>query len=163
MKDLKIVQKLTRRSKSVKRKAGPYDTTNKADKREEVLAKSPRAYKLAVKVQRRLDRQLGNDMIAQKPAIAFRLNVTTVERHDYDGMGDFGIRLTLASGLIVNTRMRPNDIVEILEGAMKGRQLRIVEVTDATHLRLEDVASYVGPESNIIVRSELSTVKAQYN
>lgn len=163
MKDLRIVQKLTRRSKNTKQKASAFNQYDKTDKREEVLAGSPAAFKLAIKVQRRLDRQLGTDMVGQKPAIAFNLNVSDVERFDYDGMGDFGIRLTLAAGLIAASGMRPNDIVMVLEGEAKGKQLKVVAITDATHVRLEDIATYVGPETNIRIRTELSTVKASYN
>jgi hypothetical protein len=163
-KKLALVNKIKRRRKKIRSDASSFDRINKIDLIEETMANSQKAYSLMRKVARRSDRNFGVDTINHEPQISKRNEVLTVERFDYDpGMGtDFGIRLTMAAGLIGNIGVRPNDIVLILEGDLKGRYLKVVEVTDSTHLRLEDVASYVGPESNIVCRFLISDVKASY-
>lgn len=137
MKDLRLVQKLVRRRKSVKARVREFDRADKTDKLEETMAKSPKAQKKLRGVARRLDRNLGAEMVMHDPMLSKRLNIATVERFDY-GVSDYGIRATLASGLIADLGVRPNDVVRFLEGALKGVELKVVAVTDSTHLRLED-------------------------
>lgn len=162
-KALKLVQKIDRRAKLVKsRQSRSFDHYDKTDEREEKLAESgKKAYPLMRKVKRRLDRAFGEDMVGQKPRLSKRMKISTVERHDY-GVSDFGIRITMAAGLIADIGLRPGDIVLFLSGALKGKYLKVVAITDSTHARLEDVPTYVGPESNIQARFQLSDVKARY-
>jgi hypothetical protein len=136
-KKLALVNKLKRREKQVRNAADGFDTYNKMDKSEETRAKSPKAQQLARKIQRRLDRNFGVDAIGQEPKLSKRNNCATVERFDYGG-SDFGIRVTMAAGLIADMGVRPNDIVMFLEGDLKGYFLKVIAVTDSTHLRLED-------------------------
>ena len=138
--NLKLVNKLARRSRSIKEaQRGKYDRENKL---EATLRKSPRAYKLSRKDQRRLDSNWGADAIAQKPVISYAGLALTLDRHDYSGMGDFGMRLTLAAGLEAAIGLRPIDIIRVLQGNAKGHELSVVALTDSTHIRLQDLASY---------------------
>ena len=138
--NVKLVNRLSRRSRSVKEKQkGKYDRENKL---EQVLRKSPRAFQLARKAQRREDRNFGNDAIAQKPVLGFAAIASTFERHDYSGGGDYGMRLTLPSGLEAAIGLQVNDVIRIQQGNAKGHELLVTVLTDSTHLRLEDLASY---------------------
>lgn len=157
-----LVNKLKRRQKSLRMDRNGFDRRDKQDQAEEVLFKT-KGYKAMRGVQRRLDAKFGLDAVAQDPMLAKRLNVLNLERIDYDDPnGDFGIEATLAAGLIAAVGIRPNDIIKICEGALKGQELKVVAVTDATHLRLEDVASFASPETNVICRAQLSAVKKSY-
>ena len=137
MKDLRLVNKLKRRKKSVQSRVRQFDRYDKMDLSEERMSRSQRLYSLLRKVQRRLDRAFGTDFTAQEPQISKRSNILTVERHDFGG-SNFGIRLTMASGLIAGIGVRPNDIVKFLSGTLKGHSLKVLSVVDSTHLRLED-------------------------
>lgn len=164
MKSLKLVNKLHRKAKLVKKAASAPGHVDKADKSEEVMADSPAAFKLLVKVQRKMDRSFGIDGVGKEPAIAFRLRATTLERFDFDpGAGfDYGMRATLPAGLIEASRVRPGDVMEVLMGSAKGMMLKVTSVVDSTHIRLEDVAAFGALQSNVVVRFELSTVKKGY-
>lgn len=155
-----LVNKLKRRQKSVKMDHNGYDRRDKQDQSEEILFKT-KGYKVMRAIQRKLDKKFGVDAIAQEPMLAKRLNLAAVERLDY-GSSDFGIHVTLAAGLIAAVGIQVNDIIKFIEGELKGKELKVVALTDATNLRLEDVATYVGPETNIICRAQLSAVKKSY-
>jgi hypothetical protein len=163
-KALKLVNKLNRRAKNVKSKAGGFDRYDKVSRSEETMAKSPKAYQLERKIQRRLDRNLGIDMLRYEPKVSKRMKATTLDRFDFDpGVGtDFGMRITMAAGLIADIGLRPGDIVRILKGSLKGRYLKVVAIVDSTHARLEDVSTFGSAESNIYCRFQLSDVKASY-
>lgn len=160
-KALKLVNKLNRRRKYFKTKGGGFDRKDKMDQAEEKMARSQKAYGALLRPQRRLDRNLGIDMISYEPKISKKEKITTIERFDF-GVSDFGIRLTMAAGLIADMHLAVGDVVRFLNGALKGKYLKVVAIPDSTHVRLEDVASYVGPESNKIARFQLSDVKGSY-
>lgn len=161
----KLVQKVVRRAKQVKEAVRGFDQQAKADKTDEVLKASPAAYKAMVHPVRKADGQaktgLSVDVVAQKPKLEYRLVASTLERFDYGG-GDYGMRLTCPAGLVVDSRVKAGDLVLVLEGELKGAYLSVVEVTDSTHLRLEDKAAYVGPESSVAARIQLSAQKKSY-
>lgn len=164
MKSLSLMQKLSRKAKLVKKAASAFGHVDKVDLSEEVMAGSPPAYKLLVKVQRKMDRSFGIDFVGKEPSIAFKLNATSLERFDYDAGAptDFGMRLTLPAGMAEATRIRVGDVVEVLEGSAKGKMLKVMANSSATQLRLEDIATFGALESNIIVRFELSAVKKSF-
>lgn len=163
-KALKLVNKLNRRAKRVKTRVKQFDRYDKMSRSEEVMARSQKAYKLERKIQRRLDRKFGIDMLRQEPKISKRVKVNTLARFDFDpGAGtDFGMRLTMASGLIADIGLRPGDIVRVLMGSLKGKYLKVVAIVDSTHARLEDVSSFGSAENNVHCRFQLSDVKASY-
>lgn len=140
-KALKLVNKLNRRAKSLKSHGGGFDRYDKVSRSEEIMAKSQKAYKLERKNQRRLDRSFGIDMLRYEPKISKRVKATTLDRFDYGG-SNFGIRATFAAGLIADIGLRPGDIVRVLHGGLKGHYLKVVTITDSTHARLEDDASF---------------------
>lgn len=165
----KLIQKLVRRMKSVKERAGGFDRWEKTDKLDEIMKDSPGVYRAMLHSQRKADGSstkagMGTDVVMKKPRLEYKAKAN-IDRFDYDpGAGtDFGIRLTMAAGLIVDSRVQPGDVVEILSSTeIKGKYLTVVAVTDSTHLRLEDVATYVGPETNKYVRMQLSSTKKSY-
>lgn len=163
-KALKLVNKLERRSKSVKTAASSFDRYDKAGRSEEVMAKSPKAYQLARKIKRKLDKKFGQNMLADEPKVSKRVKVDTLERFDFDpGAGtDFGMRLTFASGLIADIGLQVGDIVRILHGSLKGSYLRVTALSSSTQVRLEDVASFGAAENNIHCRFQISDVKSSY-
>lgn len=158
----KLVNKLMRREKYVVKHArGNFD---RRDKREEVLQASPGAYKAMRHPQRRYDRNFGYDAVGIEPRLHY-LAPCTIERFDFDpGAGtDYGIKLTLSAALIEASGIQPGDTVEFLQdSALYGQYLKVVSLPDATSIRLEDVASFAGPESNKTVRLLLSTIKKSY-
>lgn len=160
-KALKLVNKLNRRAKDVKNRADGFDRHNKMNRSEEVMAKSPKAYQLERKIQRRLDRNFGIDMVRYEPKVSKRVKADTLERFDF-GVSDFGMKITLAAGLIADIGLRPGDIVLVLHGSAKGQQLAVVSIESSTEARLEDIASFGSAENNIHCRFQLSDVKASY-
>ena len=110
-----------------------------------------------------MDKSWGYDTVKTEPMLEYKAVVATTERFDYGG-GDFGTRLTMAAGMIAAIGVRPGDSVEIREqgSGLQGRMLTVVAVTDSTHLRLDDVATFVGPESNNYCRFLISTVKKSF-
>lgn len=163
-KALKLVNKLNRRRKYFKTKGGGFDRKDKIDQAEERMARSHKAYSALLRPQRRLDKNLGKDMVAYEPKISKKEKITTIERFDFDpGAGtDYGIRLTMAAGVIADMHLAVGDVVRFLNGSLKGKYLAVVSIPDSTHVRLEDVASFGGPESNKIARFQLSDVKGSY-
>lgn len=163
-KALKLVNKLQRRRKYFKTRGAGFDRKDKMDQAEEKMARSNKAYSALIRPQRRADRNFGIDMIQYEPKISQKEKVSTVERYDFDaGAGtDYGLRLTLPAGVIENMHLAVGDVVRFLNGDLKGQYLKVVAIPDSTHVRLEDVASYSGPESDIIARFQLSDVKGSY-
>ena len=159
---LKTVNKLARRARYIKeRQRGKYDKENKLEKQ---LAKSPRAFKLSRKEQRRQDRNFGNDAVSQKPVLAFRSQApaSAVARVVYvPNPSGHGIQMTMPSGLIAAIGIQPNDIIQFRNGALAGQELLVVALPDATHIMLTDIASYTS-ESNIYFLALLSSELAQF-
>lgn len=160
-KALKLVNKLNRRAKSVQSRAGGFDRFDKMNLSEEIRANSPKVHQLERKIQRRLDRSLGGDMLRQKPKVSKRVKAASLERFDF-GVSDFGMRLTMDAGLIADIGLRPGDVVRVLHGSAKGSYLKVVSLESATEVRLEDIASFGALESNIHCRFQLSDVKASF-
>lgn len=159
----KLVNKLQRRQRKVR------EGTRKAsdmDKQDETLVASPAAFKVMRGVARRVDESFGYDAVGHEPMLEYKAEAATTERFDYDpGAGfDYGIRLTMAAGMIEAIGVQAGDTVEVREqgSELEGRMLTVVEVTDSTHLRLDDVATYVGPESDNAMRFLLSAQKKSF-
>lgn len=66
--------------------------------------------------------------------------------------------------LLAAIGVQPGDTVVIEQdgSALENRYLQVLAITDATHIRLDDVASFVGPESNVTVRFIISGQKKSY-
>ena len=138
----KTVAKVARRAKKVKAKTKGKRQYEKTAKGSKVLAKSPKAGELVRKAERRMDRSFGKDLIGQKPALGKSVMAVSVGRYDY-GAGDYGVRLTLAAGQnsYASAGLLAGDLVKVSKqgSALEGKYLKVAAVTDATHLRLEDV------------------------
>jgi len=157
-KALKLVNKLKRRKKALSMDRNGFDRRDKQDQMEERM--SYKALALDRKIQRRLDRNFGINMVADEPHLAKRI-LGDLERFDF-GSSDFGMKLTISAAAMTKIGPRPGDIVKILKGEAKGKYLRVVSIESATELRLEDIATYVGPETGMPVRLQLSDVKKSY-
>lgn len=155
----KSMNKMTALEKRV-RKDQRGRTHDKMDQREEVMADSPAVLKLMRGSQRRLDSDWGKDAVGREPRLAAEFEASQLERFDFDpGAGtDFGMKLTMASGLIDELGIRPGDIVEMRDGTKDGFALEVVSVESATELRLEDDAAFGAAEGPVQCRAEMSTV-----
>jgi hypothetical protein len=161
----KLVNKLYKRAKKIKEKERNFEHYDKVNKQERTLAKSPRAFSLSRKIERRLDRNWGLKSLGHKPLLSFsdKLEASAVARVVYvPNPSGFGIQLTLPTGIISAVGIQPNDIIEFRNGVLSGKELQVVAIIDATHVMLEDVATYTS-ESNIFLRAFLSSLKAQFN
>lgn len=159
----KLINKLKRRERYAKEQT---EQTVNINKQEETMQATPGVYELMRGVQRRMDESFGYDTVKHEPMLEYKVAVATTERYDFDpGAGtSYGIRLTLAAGLIEAIGVLPGDTVEIREqgSALEGRMLTVVDVVDSTHLRLDDVSTFTGPESNNYCRFLISAVKKSY-
>ena len=162
----KLIQKLVRRMKQVKESVRGFDAQAKMDKLDEVMKDSPGAYRAMIHSQRKADGSsskagFGSDVTMKKPRLEYKAKAN-FDRFDY-GVSDFGFRLTMAAGMIADSRVRVGDMVEVLSSTeAKGKYLKVVAVTSSTSLRLEDIPTYVGPETNKYVRMYLSSQKKSY-
>lgn len=163
-KALKLVNKLNRRKKYFKTKVKGFDRSDKMDQAEEKMARSKKAYGAMLRPQRRADRNFGKDMIAYEPKLSKKEKILTIERFDFDpGAGtDYGMKLTMAAGIIADMKLAIGDVVRFLNGSLKGQYLKVVAIPSSTEIRLEDVASFGASESNKIARFQLSDVKGSY-
>lgn len=156
----KTIQKLKRKERKVREKPKSWEQIKKV---QDVLQSTPVAFKLMRGIERRMDGEFGTQVAGAEPPLEYKCLALTVARFDFDpGAGtDFGIRLTMSAGVQAGTGVRPGDWVEIRESssALHGRMLQVVSLPDATHIRLDDVATYVGPESNAAVRFLISAVQ----
>ena len=137
---LKLIEKLQRILRSIKDGTrGKYD---RMDLREEVMAWSPRVLATMRGQQRRLDADFGRDAIAQEPLLAVDMEALDFDRHDFDGFSDFGVRMTLASGLVASLGLQAGDMVAVKEGEYAGMTVEI-ESVDSTldELRFADDAT----------------------
>ena len=161
----KLINKVTRRTKQVRKSARGFRTYDKAFKQPTILAESPRAEELMRKAERRMDRNFGVDALQTRQLLAQEYVATSLTRHDY-GVSDFGLQLTLPSNLegYSASGIQAGDLVEVLQAGsqVRGQYLTVVAVTDSTHLRLTDVPSFSGTETSVAVRLEESQVKKSY-
>lgn len=143
-----------------KAKGAALDSYDQVFLQPDTLDKSNKIERVMRKVARRLQRAFGHSPEAHKPFMDSRQKVG-VERVVY-GLGH-AIQLTMAnSAIIEHEGFLPRDVVIFLNGALKGKNLLVVAVPDSSHLLLEDVASYVGPESNITVRIQINNARRSY-
>lgn len=162
-KALKLVQKLKRREKSLKADHNGFDRYDKQSKIEEVISKSKGAFKLLKLIQRKLDKSFGLNGIADEPKLSMPA-LANIERVEIvPASGDFFIHLTLPAAVAEKAGVQPNDVVKFLSGELKGKYLKVMSVDNAgVDIYCEDVATYVGPESDKQVRLNVSDVKKSY-
>lgn len=134
---------------------GDYD---KVDLREEIREDSLGASKITRTYLRGFDGSFGQGYIGDEPKVAARFEAVAFDRFDFDpGAGtDFGVRMTMAAGVLDNKGMNPGDKVQVLEGDKEGTVYTIESIPDATTLRFVDDAGK-STESNIQMRARFSS------
>jgi hypothetical protein len=141
----KLINKLARRSKSIKEAARHPDQYDKTFLSPATMQDSPRAYELLRKAIRRIDRAFGNFPTGQSPVLHAEYVATSLGRHDY-GVGDYGTQLTMAAAEMGYTGagLRPGDYVQVVQqnSAAEGQYLKVVSLTDSTHARLTDFPAF---------------------
>lgn len=155
-----LVNKLKRRKLYINKFQGsrPKD---KMDKKDEILADSPKSFKLIRGIERRLDNDFGLEKLPSPEKLGKEklLVINDVDRFDFDpgAPTDFGIRIQMDNAEVLGEiGIQPNDLVEFLFGELKGKRLRVVELVDESTLRLEDVSTYIGPETDVAGKLILS-------
>jgi hypothetical protein len=142
---LKLINKLTRRTKKVRESIRSFRQYDKTYKDPQILAESPRVFELMRKAERRMDRAFGVDGVAVVPKLNEAYVATSLGRHDY-GVGDYGTQLILPANLEGYTAsgVLAGDYVEVTQDGSKakGQYLKVVTVTDSTHLRLTDYPTF---------------------
>ena len=124
------------------------------------------------------DAQVATALAAELDALDFdaaaALAVVTVTNEEdgsvsdaSDGNTGFGFNVTNQgiSGqpeIFQLVGIRENDIVEILEGELKGYKLQVIEIVDANTVRLEDVSTYTGPEIDLNIKIQITGNKATF-
>jgi len=151
---LKLIKKIQQQVRDVKaRTKGNFDKINL---REEVLSDSLGVVALIRGQQRRMDDSFGVDGIAQEAEIAAEIQALDFDRHDF-GTSDFGLRMTLAVGLIESLGLLAGDKVQLQEGEYEGKTITI-ESVDSTldELRFEDDATKAA-ETDIVATVRISS------
>lgn len=85
---------------------------------------------------------------------AFTTKAISIERIDYTfpDERDYGLEIQVPTGIITASNIRSGDEVVFNSGALEGRSLEVIEVLNSTTLRLDDVPTYSGNETNISIR-----------
>jgi len=159
-----LINKLKRRKKNSNKGRGDrqIDKTNLID---EKLADSPAAYKYIRGNKRRLDAAFGQQMSPSPDKIENSMLISgTLERIDFDPGApvDNGVQLTLAAGLIEAVGIIAGDIIKVETGVLKGKELSVVSVVDATNVRLEDDADLSAQEVGAVMKVQISGVKKSH-
>lgn len=58
--------------------------------------------------------------------------------------------------------LRPGDIIFVKEGGLKGHQLEVKSIESNAEAKLEDVATFSGPENNVTCKVAISSEKASF-
>ena len=169
----KLIEKLARRSRWVKKHSRvPEDLINsqpsfdfdKINKLEQVLQKSPGAYKLVRSAERFVDRNMGQEVLSQKPVISFVATAATMSR-----VGST-IVMTLptetnpsTASLEQDIGIQPGDIIEILSGPNAGVELVVASLTNLTTIVLSDLPLFGADETGVVFRAILSNVVESFN
>jgi hypothetical protein len=165
----KLIQKVFRRERYVRThvrsaKGGALDQYDKMKRENQVVDKSNKVERVVRKVKRRLDRAFGFAVEAKLPEMTSRRKSVNIARVVYaPNPTGHAIQLTLPVAAIMEREgYLKGDISIILTGALKGKNLAIVAIPDSTHILLEDVTTYVGPETNMVVRININGSKRSY-
>jgi hypothetical protein len=154
-----LVNKLKRRRRSLNPNRG-FRRQDKIDRKDEVLADSPGAYKYMRGIQRRHNESFGKEQIANpKKARQEVLASADVELLDTPDR----IEATFASAALVEAiGVQAGDVVTMLDGALKGRQLAVTAVA-ADVVTLEADADLTAPETGAQLKIEISGQKLSYS
>lgn len=84
------------------------------------------------------------------------------ETIDLAGGSEASLEAELASGLVRASGAKAGDIVEILEGSMKGQYLNVLSVNYSTDVMVLEASTLDGSESGIALKLQLSGQKKSY-
>ena len=155
-----LVNKLKRRRKNANSNRG-FRQQDKIDRKDEVLAGSRGAYKFLRGIQRRLDKNFGQQL---QPSAEFKPGKEMlVEAYEMERKGEPADRIEalLVAGLVEAIGIQPGDIATILTGALKGRELEVTLVSGDT-VTLEDDADLTGLELNVQIKWQISGTKTSH-
>lgn len=161
----KPVQRMKKLRDDVKENVPNQERVEQMD---EKLNTSPGAYNLKRGIQRRQEKDFGQDSLQKKIELAWEV-AADLDRFDF-GVSDFGVRITLPSSAQLLARgLKAGDEVRIIaEGsALEGKKFKLVEEANSgdvaegeirlvseTVLRLPDDAGF-SAETDKVIRVEL--------
>lgn len=97
-------------------------------------------------------------VVEKEEIVSFDTVANSIMRIDYRFPNeDMGLEVTLPEGIITASGLQPGDYLEILDGELEGRSLEVIEVLNATTLRLDDVHNYGKAEENCKVKFSLNS------
>lgn len=158
----KLIQKISRKSKDVRQSVREFDRHDKTFKREELMQASKGVHSLVRGIQRRQDSDFGREVVSQRPKLSYTAEASDLSRIDF-GISDFGMRLTVDATVLTEAGTQAGDFIKILEGSAKGQYLQVVSVESSTELRLDDIATFGGAESDIRHRMDISAEKPSFS
>jgi transcription antitermination factor NusG len=154
-----LVNKLKRRRKNANPNRG-FRQQDKIDRKDEVLADSPGAYKYLRGIQRRQDRNFGQQL---QPSAEYKPGKEMLMLADIERTLTPDIQVTLAAGLVEASGVQPGDIVKVLTGDLKGKELEVLSVDSSTQITLEDDAALSAPEVGAALKLQISGTKTSHN
>lgn len=78
---------------------------------------------------------------------------TSLQKVDFEFPHEnYGLELIIPPGIITASGIRSGDEVEIMGGSLEGRLLEVVDVINATTLRLDNISTFSNQETNIPVK-----------
>lgn len=144
-----LINKLFRKERHVRTHQREFDHYDKSFLNEEVIDRENKVERLMRKVARRLERAFSFAPEAHKPAMSSRQKVNVARVVYAPNPSGHAIQLTMANASINEYEgFLPGDIVVFLNGHLKGQNLAIVNVPDASHLLLEDAPAVVVPATH---------------
>lgn len=141
----KLINKLARRTKSVKEACRHPDQFDKTFLSPATLQDSPRAYELLRKAVRRINRAFGNFPTGQEPVLHAEYVATSLGRVSIGG-GLFATQLTMTAAEIGYTGagLQPGDYVQVAQqnSPAAGQYLKVLSLTSSTQARLTDFPGF---------------------
>ena len=158
----KLINKIKRREAYANRYLARFKDF--ANKRDELMAKNPKIHNLFRKIRHAFDSAFGIGFLPAPDKLKQEklLLINDLDRFDF-GTSDFGIRLQVDDAAVLAAiGLNVGDILEILTDANKGKQYEVVELVDATTIRLEDDANFGSAETDVYAKAKLSGVKRSF-
>lgn len=159
-KALSLVNKLKRRRKNSNKNKG-FRRQDKIDRKDEVLADSPGAFKYLRGIQRRLDANFGQQMA---PSAEYKPGKEILASADIELLAlPDRIEATFASAALVEAiGVQAGDVVKVLDGALKGKELLVTAVA-ADLVTLEADAALTAPETGAQLKIQISGTKTSHS
>jgi transcription antitermination factor NusG len=155
----RLVNKLKRRRKAANKNRG-FGRQDKIDRKDEVLADSPGVFKYLRGIQRRQDRNFGQQM---QPSAEYKPDKQLLAVVDLDLLDTPDrIEATFATAALVEAiGVQVGDVVKVLSGVLKGRELAVTAVA-ANVVTLEADLDLVSPETDVPVKVQISGTKTSF-